>query len=143
MSASKTRELPKSVYDSAVNRIVTNNPDNPFLKRVLRPGSESFVLQPNRPWRSISSDNPVWPWDYETVARVNSLNVDDVFRACQRDSEPNTSWFAWPTWLDKNARSMSVGDVVMVRYYDAWRVSGRGWTLVESNRPRRNVKKAY
>lgn len=106
------------------------------MKLLARPVSESWVWQPLG-GMEYPPGQAIWPDHFYPVARVESVSLPEIFGSCQHD-DPELDRYKPPLhWIDSNARSMSVGDVAVVHYWDAWRVEAVGWTLVETNSSRR------
>lgn len=77
---------------------------------------------------------PRWPFDYEPVAQVLEIDLEEVFRLTQgielsRDDEVRVEWLD----LLRPNRSTSIGDVVVVdngNVVQTWRCTGDCWELL-------------
>ena len=102
------------------------------LGQITFPTNVSWLCYPSLEL-SFLPGYAAWPGQFRPVACVNSIDLDEIYSSCQRGQQVGEEKVHW---LDDDARSMSVGDVIVVQYFDVWMCDRTRWTQLQSNRPR-------
>lgn len=93
------------------------------------PKPTSILYQPDSTGDLLRE--PSWPDDFRPVARVSTGDLLEVFAVTQ-GVDLSKEEASLVRWL-RPARSMSVGDVIMIRYCELYLCKSDGWKRIATN----------